>query len=101
MVNHAEGLTNEGCSLRKNCKCTPCKTERNRGCENPTKCRRNALKKLENLKPEWDPRIPDPEATTTYPDLPPPDIEYEKVDDPVHTPTHPHDLVRIFTDPTT
>ncbi|KAF6740886.1 hypothetical protein DFP72DRAFT_768353, partial [Ephemerocybe angulata] len=55
MVLHTSKLEAQGCSLRKNCKCNNCKTDRAQGCENPTMCRRNGLKKMMNIIPEWDP----------------------------------------------
>ncbi|KAF6744109.1 hypothetical protein DFP72DRAFT_762099, partial [Ephemerocybe angulata] len=60
MLNHTARLRATGCSLRKNCKCSNCKLDREKGCENPTKCRRNGMKKLDNLTEAWDPRIHTP-----------------------------------------
>ncbi|KAF6743584.1 hypothetical protein DFP72DRAFT_752816, partial [Ephemerocybe angulata] len=102
MVEHASRLNAAGCSMRKNCKCSNCKTDRAKGCENPTKCRRNAVKKLDNIQPEWDPRIDTPNTTV--------DDDYEllleeegytRVMVPIPPPEHPLDLVRIFTSPNT
>ncbi|KAF5330225.1 hypothetical protein D9611_010656 [Ephemerocybe angulata] len=100
MVDHTDNLNTPGCSQRKNCKCPNCKSDRLKGCENPTKCRRNGLKKLGNLIPEWDPRIPgNEEARAASQGEPREDGEFTPILNPIPDPSHPLDLIRMFTDP--
>lgn len=40
---------------RSNCACLPCRNARNKGCEDPTKCRKAAQKLLDTLHPKWRP----------------------------------------------
>jgi hypothetical protein len=51
-INETNGL----CHFpRSNCACIPCRNARDKGCENPTKCRKAAQKLLDTLHPKWRP----------------------------------------------
>jgi hypothetical protein len=51
-VNETQGFRH---SARVNCSCPPCRAARNKGCENPIKCRKAAQKLLDTLHPKWKP----------------------------------------------
>lgn len=89
-------LNTLGCSGRKNFRCNLCKTDREEGCNNPTKCRKNAVKKLDNLLTEWDPRLSAP-AEERDDNLPPLDESYVRVKKAYPPPRRPSDTIRVFT----
>ena len=49
-INETNGLRH---FPRSNCACVPCKNARNKGCKNPTICRKAAQKLLDTLHPKW------------------------------------------------
>lgn len=101
MLAHARKLSTHGCSRRGNCKCEECKHDRANGCENPTKCRKNAERKLDNLTPKWDPRVSEEEMEAQElirrEALGSPPDGYVKVQRDRALPRSPEDMVRIFT----
>ncbi|KAF5341132.1 hypothetical protein D9611_005853 [Ephemerocybe angulata] len=99
MLEHAERLNTTGCSKRKNCKCANCKRDREKGCENPTKCRQNAVRKLNNLTGIWDPRIETPEGASAEIDAETQEGPYTAAPHPLPRYPHPADHIRVFTDP--
>ncbi|KAF5328544.1 hypothetical protein D9611_014835 [Ephemerocybe angulata] len=94
MLDHANKLGGYGCNRRINCKCAACTRDHADGCTHPTKCRSNAIRKLDNLRPEWDPRVWTEEETRAEPAI---DEGYSLVEPACEPPTHPSKLVRIFT----
>ncbi|KAF8868480.1 hypothetical protein BD779DRAFT_1460543, partial [Infundibulicybe gibba] len=82
---------------RKNCACTSCRTDRNNGCENPTKCRQKAASMLNNLPPKWNPSI-NPVENAVPNQLAIDQVRFEK---DVTTRGDLKEGFRVFTDPTT
>lgn len=103
MYEHAIKHNSEGCSKRKNCKCDLCRDDRERGCPDPTRCRKNAVSKLDNLGAAWDPRRDTEEAEAREEArrvaLGPPPAGYVRVLQDLSSPTTPEGAVRIFTKP--
>lgn len=86
-----------GCLDSVDCGCIECESDRNVGCDDPPKCRRNAHKKLDNLEGIWDPRIPLPAFAPPHDeqDTPHDSVRLRPPLEPAQTPL---DLVRIFMD---
>lgn len=99
MLRHAKRLHLQTCSRRKNCKCRECKEDCTRGCNHPTQCRLNAVRKMNNIKPEWDPREPHCEhkERTQQERLPPMSEFYKCVPKSGVEPEHPLNMIRTFT----
>ncbi|TEB24635.1 ribonuclease H-like protein [Coprinellus micaceus] len=102
MVCHIGKSRNQWCQETEECECPSCEDDRLMGCDSPLKCRRDAALKLDNLRPEWDPRKwPEDEPDTNGPrGREDPPEGYKVARRLGHSP--PGDLtelLRIFTDP--
>lgn len=100
MLAHTCKSNNEWCEETEGCECPTCEDDRLLGCDSPQKCRKDAALKLDNLRPEWDPRKW-PSAVQQQDDaLPPLPEGYKKTHklglEPVADPAK---LLRVFTDP--
>lgn len=95
MLAHAS--KRQGCGNRLTCRCGHCRREKEAGCRHPPKCRANAIKKLENIHEMWDPREDEPRPRRYEDDNGEGETQREGSVPLTTQPSHPCELVRIFT----
>ncbi|TEB27505.1 hypothetical protein FA13DRAFT_1603655, partial [Coprinellus micaceus] len=94
MHHHTNKRRGYGCRNRITCRCGACTRDKRDGCKHPPKCRANAEKKMGNLKEAWDPTAAEYERAQTTDANDEDSTPAITILDP---PSHPSQLVRIFT----